>query len=90
MCFKKECPKSQKCYRYRAAPDRDQRYYDFTYLCQENNEDNENNYRYFIVIRKDDRIVELDEVKELEVNEEKESQIELETSESNDNETNEE
>jgi hypothetical protein len=77
MCYKKDCPKSQKCYRYRAVPDQDQRYYDFTYLCQENNKDDENNYRYFIIIRKDDKIVELDKVKELEsgeIGKEKESE----------------
>lgn len=54
MCLKHTCDKKINCYRYRARPDPDQSYDEYTSLCNEADE-----YRYFARIRDDDEIVEL-------------------------------
>ncbi len=53
MCAKKDCPKSNECYRFKAVPDKDQVFNNFINLCNPDDE-----YRYHIKIRKDDKIVE--------------------------------
>jgi hypothetical protein len=68
MCRKSECPKTHECYRYRAIPDGvDQPFSDFNILCNETD-----NYRLFIKIRPDDKIIEikLDESNKIEINDE--------------------
>lgn len=62
LCKKSTCPKINDCYRYRASPDIDQLYNDFINLCNE-----EDNYNFFIKIRPDDKIIELNnEIKAIE------------------------
>ena len=64
LCKKHTCPKIETCYRYRAVPDQDQLYNEFINLCNE-----QDNYRYFITIRDNDKVIDLD-IKAIENNEE--------------------
>jgi len=59
LCKKYTCPKIHNCYRYRAVPDQDQIYNEFINLCNE-----KDNYRYFIKIRLEDKIINLELEKE--------------------------
>lgn len=59
MCSKSTCKLSIECYRYRASPDPDQLYNNFSTLCNELDE-----FRYFIKILEDDNIIELDKLSE--------------------------
>jgi hypothetical protein len=54
MCAKKDCPKSNECYRFRAIPEQDQLISEFINICNLDDD-----FHYFIRIRKDDKIVEV-------------------------------
>jgi len=55
MCTKFNCLKANGCFRIRAETDENQRYESFTNLCNE-----EDDYRYFMKIRPEDKIIELE------------------------------
>jgi len=57
ICKKYTCPKATECFRLRASPDEGQLSNTFPGLCNEID-----NYRLFIKIRPEDKIIELEEL----------------------------
>jgi len=65
LCKKYTCPKANICFRLRASPDEGQLYNEFIGLCDETN-----NYRYFMNIGEEDKVIDLDvkpEIKTIEI-----------------------
>lgn len=69
MCLKHNCPKVKECYRYLAVPDKDQLYNEFINMCSEKDE-----FRYFMKVRPEDKIISL-ELEEIEQKNENEAEI---------------
>jgi hypothetical protein len=57
MCTKFNCPKANGCFRIRAETDENQHYDSFIALCNESD-----NYKYFMKIRPEDKVLGLDEI----------------------------
>lgn len=55
LCKVTKCTKSNECYRYLAKSEIGQRYHDYVTLCNTNN-----NYIYFMKVRENDLIIDLD------------------------------
>ena len=57
LCNTYKCSRASECYRLRVSPDIDQPYENFSKLCNE-----DNNHNFFMKIRSEDKVLDLDKI----------------------------